>query len=203
MDATSDEVRSVRTYCSRGNLLPWVRSGAELLPLMLTRSFPGPSPVRERVWAVRISASQAIVERASATPGVLLLDQGPLFTMLRLMEAAGVEAQGSRRERWWRRELSAWASTLDLAVVLDAPDDVLLERVRARAKPHDLKEHSWPDARKELARWRALLEDLIADLQAHGDVKVLRIDTGEKSMVEVAAGTMRALGLEFSFRVGK
>ena len=112
--------------------------------------------------------------------------------MLRLMEAAGPGERGSRWEGWWQRELSAWASTLDPAVVLDAPDDVLLERVRAWAKPHDLKELSGPDARKELAKWRALLEDLMGELQALGEIKVLRIDTGEKSMVEAAGGTMRA-----------
>jgi hypothetical protein len=196
MDAGGDDVRWVHTYCGRSNLLPWVRSGAWLLPLVLTGSFSGPLPLKQRVWAVRISASHAILTRASAGRRLLLLDQGPLFTMLRLLELTDARAQGPRWRRWWRRELSAWASTLDFAVVLDAPDDVLLERVRARAKPHALKDLSGQDARKALAQWRALLVDLIGELQTHGDLEVLRMDTGSNSIVEIAAGTMRALRLE-------
>jgi hypothetical protein len=203
MDAGGDDVRWVHTYCSRSNLLPWVRSGAWLLPLMLTGSFSDPLPLKQRVWAVRISASHAILTRASAGRRLLLLDQGPLFTMLRLMELTDAPAQSPRWRRWWRKELSAWANTIDLAVVLDAPNDVLLKRVRARAKPHALKDISGPDARKALARWRDLLEDLIGDLQTHGDVEVLRMDTGSSSIVEVAAGTMRVLRLEVPPREGK
>lgn len=203
LESRGDEVRLVRTYWSRSNLLPWVRSGTSLLPLLLCGSFSGPSPIRERVWTVRVSASHEIVERESESARVLLLDQGPLFTMMRLLEAADVRGRGPRWERWWGQELTAWAAALDITVVLDAPDDILLERIRGRGKPHQLKDLPEPDARKAFGRWRALLEDLIAELQTHGDVEILRLDTGGKPVVEVAAGTMRPLGLEVAPGVGE
>lgn len=190
------ETRWVRTYLSGRNLLPWVRSGAALLPLLLSGSFSGPSPIRGRIWAVRISASHVILERASADERLLFFDQGPLFTMLRLMETGVVWSRGHRWQRWWQREVSEWAGALDVAVVLDAPDDVLLHRIRNRAKPHALKGGPEREARTALAKWRAQLELLISELQGHGEVEVVRLDTGGKLVGEVEARLMSALGLD-------
>jgi thymidylate kinase len=122
---------------------------------------------------------------------------------MRLVEAADVRGRGPRWERWWRRELTAWAATIDITVVLDAPDDILLERIRERGKPHQLKDLPEAAVRKAFGRWRALLEDLIAELHTHGDVSVLRVDTGGKPVAEVVAGTMRPLGLEVAPGVGE
>jgi hypothetical protein len=198
LSSSGDDVRLVRTYFGLRNLLPWVHAATSLLPLLLSGSFPGPAPIKQRRGTVRIAASHEIVERALEGAPVLLFDQGPLFTMLCLMEAADVGARGPRWQRWWRHELSAWAAALDTAVVLDAPDDVLLERIRARSKFHVLKDRPEQDARKELAKWRALVEDLITEVRAHGEVEVHRLDTGDKPPAEVAAGAMRALGFDIA-----
>jgi adenylate kinase family enzyme len=197
LSSSCNDVQLVSTYWLR-NLIPRARSAASLQSLLLSDSFSVQSPMRERAWTVRISATHAIVERAFKRTHVVLLDQGPLYAMLRLMDEADARPRGARWLRWREQELSLWAAALDIAVVLDAPDDVLLKRIRARSKSHVLKDRPDKDASEALARWRALIEDLITEIHAHGNVEIHRINTDDKPSVEVATGAMRALGFEIA-----
>jgi hypothetical protein len=191
--SSGHDVRLVRTYFGRANLLPWMHAVVPLLPL-LGGSFPGPNSITQRRWTLRIAASHEILQRASEGARLLLFDQGPLFAMLSLMDAVDVGERSPLWQRWWRQELSMWAATLDGAIVLDAPDDVLLERIRARAKGHVFKDRPEAEVRKAMARWRALLEDLIAKVRACDGLEVHRLDTGDKRTDAVAGEAMLALG---------
>ena len=57
---------------------------------------------------------------------------------------------------WWRSALREWASLIDVVVVLDAPDHVLAQRIRARHR-HEVKE--FPD--HEIARWMARFREAL------------------------------------------
>jgi hypothetical protein len=48
-----------------------------------------------------------------------------------------------------------------------------------------------------------MVEDLITEVRAHGEVEVHRLDTGDKPPAEVAASAMRTLGFDIAPDLGK
>ncbi|MGI9607314.1 MAG: hypothetical protein ACR2P0_14355, partial [Acidimicrobiales bacterium] len=69
----------------------------------------------------------------------LVVDQGPIYALgtfgRTLPSIAGTEPGGT----WWTETIRRWAHTLAVIVWLDAPDDVLMERVRLRKAEHVIK----------------------------------------------------------------
>jgi adenylate kinase family enzyme len=181
----SDGVFVVRTYCSLGNALPWLRSGLSLTPLLLSAPSNG-NLVRERAGMIRLEASPSILQRACQKGSVLLFDQGPLFTMALLRQVFSQMDGDSRWHRWLREKLSIWANALDVVILLDAPDDVLLERIRERPKRHFLEECSETEARRCLMKDRAHYRSLTDEIREHQDIRVVRVDTSNKPVDQVA-----------------
>jgi hypothetical protein len=116
----------------------------------------------------------------------VVLDEGPCYMLARLRVYGGERILGARFERWWHVEIERWARTLDLVVWLDAPDPVLLQRVRARMQAHRLQRLSEHDARRFLASYRSAY-DLIADgLDRAGGLRVLRVRSDRESLNQLA-----------------
>ncbi len=111
---------------------------------------------------------------------VLVFDQGPLYL---LSEA---QLRDERLATWRRETLETWASLLDAVVWLDAPDDVLVERIDARSKWHRLKGGRPETAVDVLAEARAAYGEMISSLAARDDgPAILRFDTSRASPDDV------------------
>lgn len=65
-----------------------------------------------------------------------------------------------------------------MVIYLDAPDEVLLERIGGRSKGHRLKESGLAQARGELRRLRSWYEQAL-DAVGSRRTEVLRIDTSK------------------------
>jgi shikimate kinase len=88
----------------------------------------------------------------------VVLDHGPLF-WLTTLDALGPRLTSTAAfRRWWHRTLDDWAGLLDVVVWLDAPDELLMQRIRARAQRHVLLGASDHDSEVFLARYRASYE---------------------------------------------
>ncbi len=84
-------------------------------------------------------------------------------------------------------DAEAWGGLLDTVVWLDASDDVLLERINARAKDHRLKGDATREAYAVLERSRADYEAVLARMTAAGTgPTVVRFDTTARSPQEIA-----------------
>ena len=81
-----------------------------------------------------------------------------------------------------------------MVIWLDAPDAVLLERIRAREQRHTIKEQSEQEACEVLARYRRSFERTIAECGAGRQPSVLRLDTSQASVEQIANSVLTAFG---------
>jgi GTPase SAR1 family protein len=191
----SDEVRQVSVYCRPSNLLPWIRSGVALTPLLVGRAWDKRSLQKDLIWMIRLEASRPILRRKSLrSPSMLLFDQGPAYTMVRLHDAVTDSKQTSLFRRWWAEKLQVWADALDLLIMLDGPDEVLMDRIRGRAKFHALKGDFEGEAHQILMNERKLYGAVLAELQTGQGIRVMHFDTSRRSIDAIAAQTMASLG---------
>jgi adenylate kinase family enzyme len=117
--------------------------------------------------------------------GAVLLDHGPLF-LLATLDAFGppVTATATFR-RWWERTLDGWADLLDVVIWLDAPEPLLIERIRSREQRHVLRGADDPTSRQFLHRYRTSYERVLerVDRCSPGAVLSLRTDTQTPSVL--------------------
>ena len=116
-----------------GDLPALLRAAASAWPVLAQRPPAGVARTRWVAWAGRVAGVDEVVRRRARTgAGLLVLDQGPAYTLGRMAEAC---ATGSA-SAWWHRQLVAYARLLDAVVLLDADRQVLRERVLGRVKQH-------------------------------------------------------------------
>jgi thymidylate kinase len=94
--------------------------------------------------------------------------------------------------RWWLETAVAWGLLLDTVVWLDAPDDVLIERIRERGRSHRVKGAPEDQARLFLARHRAAYDATLDVLNRTG-TRVIRVDTSTAPASALAAGLAERL----------
>ena len=174
-------------YRSSANAIPYAMAALELVSVLVPSLWQGRS-WRERNKLIRLASSRSIVRRRARgdTTGVFVFDQGPLF-LLKQLEGGPPDAIERRR----RRLAACWGRTLDLALVLDAPDDVLLERIRGRDKDHLLRDESDASARAGLATERRSIERLLEELGAEATLRVQRVDTSAFTVANTTAALLR------------
>jgi hypothetical protein len=160
---------------------------ALLLPLFVGEWRAGrPLAQRDMERMVRVQASRRIAERWSGDTRVM--DQGPIYTLATLRLSHSRSAEDDPFEIWWSRMARRWSRLLDAVIYLDANDEVLLQRIQQRPKPHRLKAGSGfdQDGLEWLGSLRGELQRTVEKLRGGCELPMLRFDTGE----EDAAGIL-------------
>jgi predicted ATPase len=124
---------------------------------------------------------------------MLLFDEGPIFALAWLR---GFGHECMRRDvtaPWWQMTLREWAGTVDTVVVLDAPDSVLAQRIRARPEWHEVKDASDSDLSLWMARFRSALNWVLDGVSAAGGPVIIRITTDHHQPGYVAEQIVAAL----------
>ena len=135
----------------------------------------------------RLRAIPAEVERARMTgPRAIVLDEGPVFSLGRLAVFQHASDGAGWLARQWSAELERWTGLLNGVVLLDAPNDVLADRIRQRPKAHQVKDSDDRQIRAFLDRYRAAYQDIVNRLTAAGQVRMVAIDTATASVQDVA-----------------
>lgn len=145
---------------------------------------------------VRLSALHQLLGRESSKSyRTLLLDEGTIFALVKLLAfsdnaQSNGKGNGSGRSKhldaWTQSLLNRWARRLDAVIWLDAPDEVLAERIRTRSKAHRVKDKTDEEIYEFLARYRDSYERVISELTAHHGLKVIRFSTEHQSLEEMA-----------------
>ncbi|HWO71843.1 MAG TPA: hypothetical protein VNP94_14005 [Actinomycetota bacterium] len=170
-----------------------VRSLPGLLPVVAGPSVRGLGPTwRELKLMVYASRWHRVLRRRAEPGTVTLLDQGPLYAVVRLRAEAALHGD-PRFERWCDRVLDVWADELAAVVWLDADDGVLLDRIHRRRGSHEAKGLPVADVGRFVQRYRALFEAVFEAISSRGGPQVLRFDTGGPPATEVAAAVRAAL----------
>jgi hypothetical protein len=109
---------------------------------------------------------------------VVVLDEGPVFILARLLALGRTTALGdpllARRRQ---AAVDHWRGALDLIVWLDAPDEVLAGRIRQRSQPHLVKHAEDAAVVGFLRAFRTAFDRVLDALTVSRGVACLALDT--------------------------
>jgi broad-specificity NMP kinase len=154
-------------------LLNAVRSLPTLLVLCLrTRALPW----ADMRYMIRLRTLRHMLTRRPARQAPLVvLDEGPVFALAWLRLFGHGRSTGHAMTRWRRAVIRDWAETVDVVVLLDAPDAVLAGRIRTRDQPHRVKAGSDVEIGRFATAYREAFGEVIAALTAANGVRVVRL----------------------------
>jgi hypothetical protein len=135
--------------------------------------------------------SRALERTTTAEDSVAVFDHGPLYRLARLREFGPSLTESEPFARWWRGSLTWWLEALDIVVMLEAPDDVLLERVDERGHWFLSGDHAEGEKDEFLARYRRAFDEI---LEGAGDTPtILRFRSDEASVKTIAAEVLTVI----------
>jgi len=173
-----------------------LESALRSLPVLVrmcvaTRAFPR----AELEQIVRLNALRLFVRRRVGGASVVVLDEGPVFALSWLRVFGHPRIQNGRLEPWWRRTLADWAGVLDRVVMLDAPEPVLVSRIRGRQKPHDIfRQMTDAQILDLIARYRTAFDGVLAALTAGGRPELLTFAAADGSTERLGDAVLAPLG---------
>lgn len=142
----------------------------------------------------RLRWLSAEVGRAHASGHeAILLDEGPLFSLGRLSVFLHAAEGAGPMARQWNAEVARWSGLLDGVIVLDAPNEILAQRIRRRSKDHEVKDGSDREVFDFLDRYRAAYRDIVARLTVSGQLQIVHFDTSATPIDRIASDVLNAL----------
>ena len=155
-----------------------------------TRAFPR----AELEQVVRLNALRLFVRRRVGGARLVVLDEGPVFALSWLRVFGHPRIQNGRLNPWWRRTLADWAGVLDRVVMLDAPEPVLVSRIRGRQKPHDIfRQMTDAQILDLIARYRTAFDGVLAALTAGGRPELLTLAAADGSTEQLGDAALAPL----------
>jgi shikimate kinase len=197
LSQSSNSIQPIFHYGNLRSLPTYIGAVLVLMPTYLRHQHKGSRYAWQEIkWMVRLLASYQIARQQKADSKlVTMIDQGPIYTLARLLDRQRTSAKGPEFMQWWMEMLEKWASILDMVIWLDAPTTVLLQRVYTRGKQHAAKELNEREAGEMLANMQASYEQTLAALKRHGHTTVISWDTSVSSVEEVIEQTLSTLKL--------
>jgi hypothetical protein len=109
-----------------------------------------------------------------------------VFSLVWLRGFGHETMRAEQTDDWWRQAIRDWASLIDVVVVLDAPDLLLAQRIRARAHDHEVKEFPDHEIVRWMARFRHALEWVLSEMNRHGGPLVIRLSSEDEAAERIA-----------------
>jgi hypothetical protein len=190
--------------------LPLSRTGSAAAQAAALAPFVAPwlRDARGTSWFTRdqargmgyLHAWRALAARQSGRR-LVVLDHGPLFRLAQL-DAFGppVTATPAFR-RWWEGMLGDWSDLLHLVVLLDAPEELLVQRIRSRDQRHVLREADDDTSRWFLERYRVSYDRVLDEVRRRSPDAVLSLRTDLEAPSALASQVERRLSNEAQFDV--
>jgi thymidylate kinase len=123
----------------------------------------------------------------------LVFDQGPLYALVRLTAEARAFTRHPSFASWRQRQLRRWAERLTVIAWLDAPDDVLWDRINSRDQAHREKGNDASAGKRFLRRYRAAFEELLLSFERVQGPAIVRIDTAAIAPDDAVAAIVAAV----------
>lgn len=158
-------------------------NGIQLLPSLLRLwGHSGSLLWDESRHMVRLRTLHQALRRGGG-PGsrAVVFDEGPVFALAWLRGFGHESMRSEAMEAWWQATLSQWTEAVDAVVVLDASDGLLAQRIKARPDWHEIKQSSQPEISIWMARFRAALNWVLAQMAAQGGPVIVRVTTDDAS----------------------
>lgn len=175
-------------------VLSLLLTGVELIPSFIPLWRQARSPLWEETrHMVRLRTLRRALQRGGSERDAIVFDEGPIFAMARLREFCHPIMRSEESEQWWRATFHEWAGLVDLVVVLDAPDQLLAQRIRSRPEDHEVKQSSDQEIAAWMGRFRHALDWVLAGLALEEGITVLRLETSSDSPEQLAELALAAL----------
>jgi predicted ATPase len=168
--------------------LSYVRDVPSLLPIFAGMHRPWHSLLRKEMKRVlHLTTLQRRVEEIRcAEHRPIVLDEGPVYMLARLLFLGGDRLRGRTFEQWWRTAIADWAQALDLIVWLQADTPTLIERIRTRRDRPPISDLSDRALNEFLCGYSTCYRRVVDELIAKKGPRLLTIDTGQRSINVVA-----------------
>lgn len=88
-----------------------------------------------------------------------------------------------------------WAHTVELVIWLDAPEEILIKRIRSREQWHPVKENAVQEMRDYLLHYQSSFEYVITELTARHDISILRFDTSTQPLEDIVSQVLSTIGM--------
>jgi hypothetical protein len=141
------------------------------------------------------SMSAALLARRRNPGGLTVLDQGPIFNYVWSKRACRHE----QVRDWIPSQIGEYfeerAEFLSSVVVLDAPDEILFDRIARRSQDHEIKGADASTSAAFVAEYRELYAAAIDELRSWTGIEPLSISTEYDSVEEVGKKISRALSI--------
>jgi deoxyadenosine/deoxycytidine kinase len=116
---------------------------------------------------------------------VILLDHGPIFKLATLHAFGPPRLQSSGFESWWQRMFKQWACTLDMIIWLEAPTELLVERINGRNQRHAVKGKAEGEAYDFLSHYQTAYEQILAKVSVYKAPTLLQFDTQQTPIEQI------------------
>ncbi len=169
-----------RLRVMRGGQLPFFASQfLSLVPTLLNARGTGRWFTMDEIKKmIYVSGWHSVLMQQSVGHNkVIVNDQGAIFKMAMLHEFGPPRLRSQRFDKWWNQAFAQWACVLDVVIWLNAPDEILIERIQTRNKEHKLQDSSSQAACSFLAKYRCSLSSVISKLSAKNRLRILNFDT--------------------------
>jgi deoxyadenosine/deoxycytidine kinase len=148
---------------------------------------------------IRLTAFRRLLKRYTGTENgrrynTLFMDEGVLFALAKLRADIGQECAGTRLVQWEAKMLDRWSGILDAVIWLDAPDMVLIERIRTRAKLHRMKDEPDHRIKEFLTNYRTAYEFVVSEITQRSSIRVLRFTTEDLDSAAMAEEVIKFTG---------
>lgn len=174
-----------------------IRTSCHWLPIYL-RSHPhgrGLTLKQIRVMGYLETWPSWLRRQMLAKDAVLVLDPGSICWLSALRQIGPETARSQSYEKWWDGMLTKWAAVLDAIIWLDAPDELLYERVLTRDQWHEAQEQPQGQVLERFACSRRWYEQIVAEMAVRGSLQVLRFRTDQISTQQMADRVLAVLNL--------
>jgi shikimate kinase len=168
---------------------PYVAHGLpRLLPLLAGSARHRPTLSWDEVkFVLYISEWHRFLRaRPEYRSGVTVLDQGPIFALACLLWGRKPITRRASFQAWLDEMVERWSLELDAIVRLEAPKEVLLERIDHREQRHEAKGKPALEGLELILRHRQAYAELDASIARLGGPRLLRFDTSTMSPLEIA-----------------
>ncbi len=116
----------------------------------------------------------------------LLLDQGAIF-LISYLNTWGPEGLFKpNMQGWWNKVYGKWSKTIDLVILLDASDELLVNRINSRPQDHYIKGEPSQKSQNWIADYRKLYNEILEKLVSFDQsMLIIKIDSGIYSTEDI------------------
>jgi hypothetical protein len=129
---------------------------------------------------------RVLEDPTSTRSTTVILDQGAVYMMARLLVFGKERVRSAAFDRWWQETIEHWARVLDIVVWLDAPDPILIHRIRTRKQPHPVKGLSDAAISRFITTYRAAYDRVLGGLAAAHGPAMIAVRTDQESLDQAA-----------------